>query len=264
VSWSSAAPRNPGLLERTVLDQQVEQSTARTGRWPLSVAVGPLAILAVLIAVDNVAARGAAEPHGATAGSLIISMAGELLLLALTVFFGRKAAQRAGGYGPAIGLSMTQRRDWLPWIIGIGIIVVGRLVIGALTAAFVSPDALKQSSNLQLNHVDATTTVLLLLLTVVIAPITEEMLFRGFMLRALMQRLRFWPAMLITTVVFAGAHAYEVDSAVGIVVLVSSIGLIGFANAYLVRITGRLAPAIMVHATSNLVAVCVVVARARS
>jgi hypothetical protein len=74
----------------------------------------------------------------------------------------------------------------------------------------------------------------------------------------------FWRAILSTPVVFAGGHAYEARSAVDVVILVSSIGLLGLANGYLVRITGKLAPAIMVHATFNLLAVCVDVARARS
>lgn len=256
--------RRPGLLERTTLDEQVKASTERAGRWPLLVAAGTLLVLALLIVLDNVAARSVDQPRGATVGALIVSIVGELLLLAATVGFGRKAVQRVGGYESAVGLSRVRGRDWLPWIAGVGIVVVGRLVIGGLIAAFQPHIDIGQASNLQLEHREPASIVLLLLLTVVIAPVTEELLFRGFMLRTLMQRVRFWPAALITTVVFAGAHAYEVNTAVGIAILVASVGLIGLANSYLVRITGRLTPAVMVHATFNLLAVGVVIAHARS
>jgi membrane protease YdiL (CAAX protease family) len=42
---------------------------------------------------------------------------------------------------------------------------------------------------------------------VVLAPLGEELLFRGLLLRALVRRLRFWPSAIISALLFTAAHA---------------------------------------------------------
>ncbi len=162
-----------------------------------------------------------------------------------------------------MGLDRVRGPDWLPWITGIGMVFAARIAVGVVATMLSHGTAAEQSSNVRLHVATPATVVLLGVLAVVVAPVTEELMFRGVLLRSLMQRIRFWPAALISTAVFAGLHAYEVRTLTGALTLVVGVGVLGLANCYLVRITGRLVPGIMVHATFNLLAVLVAVARAR-
>jgi membrane protease YdiL (CAAX protease family) len=77
-----------------------------------------------------------------------------------------------------------------------------------------------------------------------------------------MRRMSFWPAALLSTAVFALFHTYEVSTVQGAAALALSVATLGMTNCYLVRITGRLVPGMLVHATFNLVATIFVVAQA--
>jgi membrane protease YdiL (CAAX protease family) len=70
-----------------------------------------------------------------------------------------------------------------------------------------------------------------------------------------MRRLGFWPAALLSTALFAALHTDQVRTVVGAVTLAASTAVVGLVNCVLVRRTGRLTPAIMVHGTVNLLAV---------
>jgi uncharacterized protein len=75
-----------------------------------------------------------------------------------------------------------------------------------------------------------------------------------------MRRLGFWSSAVLSTVLFAGLHAPQVDTLGGALTLTASVAVLGLCNCYLVRITGRLTPGIMVHAAYNAVAVALVLA----
>jgi membrane protease YdiL (CAAX protease family) len=98
---------------------------------------------------------------------------------------------------------------------------------------------------------------LLVLVAVIAAPVIEEFVFRGLLLRTFMQRWSFWPAALVSSLIFAVGHTYEVDTLAGAVILAANVGIIGIVHCYLVRVTGRLAPAMMSHAIVNALAVLV-------
>jgi membrane protease YdiL (CAAX protease family) len=115
--------------------------------------------------------------------------------------------------------------------------------------------ALSQASNVPLRHPTVAEIAVLAIPLVILAPVTEELMFRGFMLRTFMRRMPFWPAAVLSTLLFGFAHAYEVGTFVGAVTLAATVGTLGLVNCYLVRITGRLVPGMMLHATANGVAV---------
>jgi membrane protease YdiL (CAAX protease family) len=83
-------------------------------------------------------------------------------------------------------------------------------------------------------------------LTCVMAPVCEEILFRGYFFVALSNWKGWLPAALITGVVFGGVHAGSAP-AVDLVPL----GALGFALCALYRHTGSLYPCIAVHALNN-------------
>lgn len=95
--------------------------------------------------------------------------------------------------------------------------------------------------------------IIALVALVILPPIGEETLMRGYLYSGLRSRLKFWPAMLITSLLFGAAHlstgvsgalwAAAVDTFVLSVVLV-----------YLREKTAALYAPIMVHGLNNLVA----------
>ena len=96
----------------------------------------------------------------------------------------------------------------------------------------------------------------LLLAAVVLAPLTEEIMFRGVLLRALEPRGRRL-AMVVSALVFSAVHALGLDvdrlwqSAA---VVLPPIFLLGLILAWLTQRSGRLGPAIFLHSGWNLLA----------
>lgn len=89
---------------------------------------------------------------------------------------------------------------------------------------------------------------------VVIAPICEEMFFRGFFFAGLRSRLPFVAAALISAVLFGAVHGGDVN-------LVAALQLagFGFALAWLYEETGSLWAAISLHMINNAIAFTILV-----
>ena len=88
--------------------------------------------------------------------------------------------------------------------------------------------------------------------TVLLAPIAEELVFRGVLLRALQQRFSAGVTLFTTAAAFALTHlALDPDAAVA----VPALFLVGLVLAALVQRRGRLSPAIFAHMGFNLVGV---------
>jgi hypothetical protein len=83
----------------------------------------------------------------------------------------------------------------------------------------------------------------------VAAPLVEETFFRGFLLPALLQHYRFWPAALIDGLVFASIH-FTPTAIVPLFVL-------GVLLCVLYRATNSIWPSIILHAIMNTLAVLV-------
>jgi membrane protease YdiL (CAAX protease family) len=120
-----------------------------------------------------------------------------------------------------------------------------------LAALLSNGRAVAEANNLQVGSPTVLSIVVLALTAVVLAPVTEELMFRGLLLRSFLRRLSFWPGALLSTLLFAAFHVYEVDTVLGAITLALSVAALGLGNCFVVRITGRLTPAIMVHATYN-------------
>jgi membrane protease YdiL (CAAX protease family) len=86
----------------------------------------------------------------------------------------------------------------------------------------------------------------------VIAPITEEVLFRGFFFGALRNWRGVWPAAIVTGVVFGGIHAGGTGAE-----YLPPLMLLGFLLCMLRAWTGSLLPCIALHAVNNSIAFAV-------
>ncbi len=256
--------RQPLLAERTVLDQQMQWSRRTDprpwGAWPW---LGPVVVFAGTIIVGQIlAGRAPARGGGRTVMAIALNLGAEAVVLTGLYFFGRPVAGRAGGWRAAIGLDWVRRQDWVPWLIGVALSFAGRIGVGVLFLVLTNGRANREAQNLHVTAPTAAQIAFLLLLAVVIAPVVEEITFRGLLLRTFMRRMSFWPAALLSTTVFALFHTYEVSTVAGALALAGGVATLGMTNCYLVRITGRLAPGMLVHAAFNLVATVVVVVQA--
>ncbi|MDI6817412.1 MAG: type II CAAX endopeptidase family protein [Actinomycetota bacterium] len=92
--------------------------------------------------------------------------------------------------------------------------------------------------------------IIAVLMVVVLAPIVEELFFRGFLYQALRQRWGANVAIVASGVLFSLAHFS--------LYLLVPIAVIGFALAYLYERTDSLGPPIILHALNNLISVVVV------
>lgn len=123
------------------------------------------------------------------------------------------------------------------------------VLIAALTAAdaFVSGFDLDQEQDLGFDEVLTPIDYIATFITlVVIAPLFEELLFRGFVFRGVAQRFGFWPSAIVVSGLFGLAHG---QFNVGIDTFILGIGA-----SWLVWRSNSLVPAILLHGLKNAVA----------
>jgi membrane protease YdiL (CAAX protease family) len=96
----------------------------------------------------------------------------------------------------------------------------------------------------------------LILAAVVLAPVTEELMFRGVLLRALEPRGKRF-ALVVSALVFSVVHVLGLDVDMlwqSAVVVLPPIFLLGLVLGWLTQRSGRLGPAIFLHSGWNLLA----------
>jgi len=251
-------PHQPPPPELEAAVAAMRQQDARPWGWrPVVV---PITALVAIIVLGRVVGRWEPE-HGS--GRVAFVAVGNLLvegLLAVALYVaGRAVAARYGGWGPTFGWRRPRVRDFPVATLGFLASLAMRLVLGVILAILSGGAANEQAENVHLSHVDPITVVFLVLVAVVAAPLTEELMFRGLLLRTFMRRWSFWPSAFASTAIFGLFHTYEVGTLLGALTLALTVGLMGLVNCYLVRVTNRLFPGILVHAASNALAVLVVV-----
>lgn len=254
--YTAAYPRQLPPLDSAVAAMKRHDA----GRWGWRPVTGPIVALITIIALSQIALRwepdqGSGKVVFVAVGNLIIEGA---LVLALYAS-GRQVAARYGGWGRTFGWCRPRWKDLpaagLGFLVALGIRFVIALALGVLTRGA----ATRQSENLRVGHVTPWGVVLLVVIAVIIAPLTEELMFRGLLLRTFMRRWRFWPAAIASSVIFGLFHTYEVATLLGAVTLALAVGSMALVNCYLVRVTNRLLPGVYVHAASNALAVLVAV-----
>jgi membrane protease YdiL (CAAX protease family) len=133
-------------------------------------------------------------------------------------------------------------------------VVVGNLIV-ALKVPFVSNTDAFGELHHRRGYVLA-----LLLLAVVIAPVVEEIIFRGLLQRGLLSVLPPWLAIAVQGLLFGAAHVSPERGMgnIGLALVLGAVGVVFGAAAYLTR---RLAPTMVAHAIVNAVAMAVVLSR---
>jgi membrane protease YdiL (CAAX protease family) len=137
--------------------------------------------------------------------------------------------------------------------IGLGIVVGSGLII--VLGDSIDPVVHRRLDEVESIGTHAWQVVLLVISLVVLAPLGEELLFRGLLLRGLTRRLRFGPAAMIASLVFASAHA---DS-YALWPRAVSLWLTGLVLAWVYRRRGYWS-SVGAHATVNTVAAIALIA----
>jgi membrane protease YdiL (CAAX protease family) len=232
-------------------------NSAHGARTPLDVSVAairkrrpdPVLSPAVTLAVVVItgAAVAAALPGVPLAARLPLVLAA---LWIPTIALARRAARVGGGARQALGLErprpehLKQALVWFPAAVAAQIVAAF-----VLTTATPWPDG--NPGNV--GQIDTGQELLrVVVLAVLSAPIIEELLFRGLLLRGLMTRMPFWPAALVSSTVFGLAHAPGATG--GSVVVVVTAAVLGVVLCMLARATGSLIPGMILHTLRNAVA----------
>ncbi len=85
--------------------------------------------------------------------------------------------------------------------------------------------------------------LLLVLVVAVMAPLAEEVFFRGMLQRTLARALPIWPAMVVTSLLFAVSHFQLLQ--------LPALAAFGLVLSVLTHRSGRLGPAIWAHVGFN-------------
>lgn len=212
-----------------------------------------------------VAAVGAV---GVLTASLLVSK----LLLDAVVGFGWPIAAYVAllavvGYGPSLwwcwyashrwgtgrlgaDVGLTPRVADLGWgpVIWLGAIAA-QLAVAAVVIALDLP-IVRNTEGIDELSADRTYVVSLVISAVVAAPIVEEMVFRGVVMRGLRSRLPIVAVVLVQGVLFGAAHVDPVRGAgnIGLVLVLSGVGI---AFGVAVALLGRIGPSIVAHAIFN-------------
>ena len=109
-----------------------------------------------------------------------------------------------------------------------------------------SPPGVQEQLGLEDEAIGAVELTWLLLVSVLLAPLAEELLFRGLLFDALRRRWPFWPVAVGTGVLFAATHLS--------LLTIPALTVLGVGLAWLKERYASLYPPILLHAINNAVA----------
>jgi membrane protease YdiL (CAAX protease family) len=184
------------------------------------------------------------DPDGdSTAAELVAQGLVAVVLIATAVAF---ASQGEAG-NPLARLGI---RRFTLYGAGLALAAYGAYIgfVGTFYAPFIQPEQQDITRDL---GVDESTLAAIVggILIVVLAPISEEIFFRGFFFGALRTRLTLWPAAAISATIFGLLHLSSGDLSV-----VPPLIVLGLLLAWLYEYNGSLGPPIMLHMINNAIA----------
>jgi membrane protease YdiL (CAAX protease family) len=207
---------------------------------------------AIAIAIGDVPSDAAADDVGVLLASVVGQAIGIIGALGLISWRKGRGSLRAD-----FGL-LVRARDWAWLAAGVGLQIVSTLALLPIVELHGKEDA--QEVVKQFEDARGFQVVLFSLVVVLVAPLAEELLFRGALLRALLRRTT--PAWSIfgSALVFALVHPAS-SPTIGSVMAVPALLALGVVSANLAVRTGNLSASILLHAGFNLLTAIVVSAR---
>jgi membrane protease YdiL (CAAX protease family) len=200
---------------------------------------------------------GITHPH--TSINLNDSIPGQFGYILVAEFLAAYAViflvRRRGLSLSSIGLGRRPNgNDVLKAVIGfVAFYVV--LIIASLIVNALSPQLQDQKQDLGFTNIHTSTENLLAFLSlVIIPPLGEETLVRGYLYSGLRKVWRFWPALLVTSLLFGVAHLEFGSGGPLVIAAALDTFLLSVVLVFLRENTGALYAGIAVHMLNNLIA----------
>ena len=172
----------------------------------------------------------------------------------------RYVSSRWGTGSLAADVGLTPRFADIGWAPVVWLTAVAtQLVVGAILLALDVPLA-NNTDGIEELSADRTYVVSIVITAVIAAPIVEEVVFRGVVLRGLRSRMPAVAAIALQAVLFGAAHVDPVLGMgnIGLIVVLSGVGAAFGGAAYLLR---RIGPTVAAHAIFNGVVLLLVLTR---
>jgi uncharacterized protein len=214
---------------------------------PVRAAWGAVAILLVSVTASRYLLKAIADFHWPIAVYVVIlAMAG----YAPSLLWCRYASRRwgSGAFRADVGLrGRWVDAGWGPvtW----AACLVAQIAVGLLVVLLKIP-FISNAKDISKLSADRGYLVSMLVIAVVAAPVIEEIVFRGVVMRGLLARYRVVTAVGLQGVLFGLAHFDPIRGAgnIGLILVLSSVGCVLGGAAFLIR---RLAPTMIAHAMIN-------------
>lgn len=249
------------MIETSAERAPDRESRAPWGILDILVAIGVIAFALVVVftalflVLRALGVEGDAEDSPAGIAVLLIGQ-GLLDVIAVAV----AAAFSLGKYGLRPSAWGVVRPPRLRWGLVFGVLVACYVVLVAygLIVNTLDIEWLEPESNVPPSFFKYPTVVpLAVVLVIVIAPLCEEMFFRGFLFRGLWSRFGLWPGIVASGFLFALIH-FTGPSAIGLILPFTAIGVL---FAWLAYRTGSLWNSIAVHFLFNSVSMSAALAQ---
>jgi membrane protease YdiL (CAAX protease family) len=208
-------------------------------RWWLAVAGAAACV--VLYLASTASAYLLVVMGDRTVAAAIVAIAVNIALCAGTIALVARIAYPGGVPAAIVGRARSSK-------VGVAVLIQVAFVILALPilTALGNAVGLHGTTNVPLDHRHAGVVLLLTWIAIVAAPWMEELSMRGFLLSGLWQRFGFWPAALMSSLVWAGLHDVS-----GVLIPFTCEGLL---LCWIRRRTGSVRTGIALHASQNVVA----------
>lgn len=201
-------------------------------------------VIQAVLAGILVAAHGSPKVFHADAGDVAILTIGSALFTILLLELG-VARRGRGSLASDLGLRVRPA-DW-PWLaVGVMLQLVATGAVRLVQE--VSGSHPQQEVARALEHSAAVPAVFGAIAVVVFAPLAEELLFRGLLLRGLLRRTNAAVAVLGCGFVFAAGHLVDPNTAP----LLAPLAMVGVVSGVLAVRSGELSRSILLHAGFNL------------
>jgi membrane protease YdiL (CAAX protease family) len=215
---------------------------------PGRVGLGILALL--ILSVIEVAIVSIFDPGLDTLAARLVAQA--LLAVTLVGIVLAVASDRRGGMIPAWTLGLRKPLT-SPYALAVGA-YIAYIAFALVWSSLIHPHQRDITRDLGVGHGDIGTVVAGFLI-VVVAPISEEIFFRGFIFGGFRRSLGFVGAALASAAIFGIFH-YTGASSLGVV---PQLAFLGFALCFVYERTGSIYPTIAMHMLNNAFAFAVLV-----
>jgi membrane protease YdiL (CAAX protease family) len=223
-----------------------------------------LIFLASQLVAAFIAELGLALIHPGSHQNLDNSVAAQFVYVlfaeGLAAYFVLWVVKRRGLKLAAIGLGRRpNQNDLLKAVLGFGVFYV-LLITASIIINAVSPDLTSQKQDVGFNHLNSgLETAMAFVSLVILPPLAEEILVRGYLYSGLRKAMRFVPALLVTSLFFGAAHLQLGSGTALVWAAAIDTFLLSIVLVYLREKTGALYAGMVVHMLNNLLAFFVVI-----